>query len=87
LFQSYVTTLFGYGVWTWAIGKHGLVNVAPFSLLVPTSGLIFGWLLYGETLSSISIVGSMLILAGLALLSIPIPKFLNFSREKDKLSQ
>lgn len=76
LFQSYVTTLFGYGVWTWAIGKHGLANVAPFSLLVPVAGLFFGWLFYSETLSTIAIVGSALILLGLALLSaVSIPFF------------
>ena len=71
LFQSYVTTLFGYGVWTWAIGKHGLANVAPFSLLVPVAGLLFGWLLYGETLSVSAILGVALILLGLMLISNP----------------
>lgn len=55
LFQSYVVTLLGYGIWTWAITKHGLSNVAPFSLLIPVSGLFFGWLLYDEALSMPSI--------------------------------
>lgn len=71
LFQSYVTTLFGYGIWTWAIAKHGLSNVAPFSLLVPISGLFSGWVIYDETLSTSSIVGAVLIMLGLILLSIP----------------
>ncbi|MFT7386793.1 MAG: O-acetylserine/cysteine efflux transporter [Candidatus Endobugula sp.] len=71
LFQSYVVTLLGYGIWTWAITKHGLSNVAPFSLLIPVSGLFFGWLLYDEALSAASIIGSLFILLGLALLFFP----------------
>lgn len=71
LFQSYITTLLGYGIWTWAITQHGLSNVVPFALLVPVSGLFFGWLLYDEVLSLPSVVGSLLILLGLALLFFP----------------
>lgn len=70
LFQSFATTLFGYGVWTSAITKHGLANVVPYSLLVPISGLFFGWLLYGETLTPVELMGSGLIIVGLMLLSI-----------------
>ena len=71
LFQSYITTLLSYGIWTWAITKHGLSNVVPFALLVPVSGLFFGWLLYDEVLSLYSTVGSLLFLLGLALLFFP----------------
>ncbi|MEI6896983.1 MAG: EamA family transporter [Psychromonas sp.] len=71
LFQSYVITLFGYGVWTWAITKHGLSNVAPYSLLVPVSGLLSGWFFYNETLSTTSLIGVALIMLGLCLLSFP----------------
>ncbi|MGS2717320.1 EamA family transporter [Eionea flava] len=75
LFQSYITTLLGYGIWTWAITKHGLSHVVPFSLLVPVSGLFFGWVLYDEVLSLPSILGSLLIFLGLFLLSFS-PSFL-----------
>jgi O-acetylserine/cysteine efflux transporter len=39
LFQSYANTLLGYGIWSWLIGKHGAIKVAPYSLLVPVFGL------------------------------------------------
>jgi O-acetylserine/cysteine efflux transporter len=68
LFQAYITTLLGYGVWAWAITRYGLSDVAPFSLLIPVSGLFFGWLIYDEMLSMASVFCSFLILLGLAFL-------------------
>lgn len=70
LFQSFITTLLGYGIWTWAIARHGLMNVVPFSLLVPVSGLFFGWLFYNETMTIPELTGAILILIGLILLSV-----------------
>ena len=71
IFQSYVTTLLGYGVWAHAISRYGLANVAPFSLLVPLSGLMFGWLLYDEVLGTIELAGVTLVISGLVALSLP----------------
>ena len=72
IFQAYITTLMGYGIWTWLIIKNSLSEVAPFSLLVPISGLFFDWLLYQEKLPLMAILGSLLILCGLFMLSIRI---------------
>lgn len=72
LFQALIVTLFGYAVWTHLISKHGLAMVTPYSLLVPVSGLFFGWLLYGERLSSTELIGSALVLLGLVFLTIKI---------------
>ena len=68
VFQALVVTLFGYAVWTQLISKHGLAMVTPYSLLVPISGLFFGWLLYDEVLTSIELIGSGLVLIGLIVL-------------------
>ncbi|WP_230661157.1 EamA family transporter [Psychrobacter sp. I-STPA10] len=70
LFQAFITTLFGYSVWTQLIGQCGLARVAPYSLLVPISGLFFGWILYDETLSVFELAGSLLVLIGLLLLTV-----------------
>jgi EamA-like transporter family. len=72
VFQSLITTIIGYGIWTWAIMRYGLGNVTPYSLLVPVSGLFFGWAIYEEALSSMEVIGSSAILAGLAILSYPV---------------
>ena len=70
VFQALIVTLFGYAVWTRLISEHGLSKVTPYSLLVPISGLFFGWLLYGERLSTIELIGSGLVLLGLILLTV-----------------
>lgn len=70
VFQAFIVTLFGYAVWTRLISEHGLSKVTPYSLLVPISGLFFGWLLYGEVLSMIELIGSGLVLLGLILLTV-----------------
>lgn len=76
VFQAFVVTLFGYAVWTRLISEHGLARVTPYSLLVPISGLFFGWLLYGEVLSTVELLGSGLVLLGLTLLTV------NFTNRK-----
>jgi len=68
VFQALIVTLFGYAVWTQLISKHGLSMVVPYSLLVPISGLFFGWLLYDERLTNIELIGSGLVLIGLIVL-------------------
>ena len=70
LFQSFITTLLGYGIWTMLINKHGLSSVAPYSLLVPIFGLFFGWLIYHEQLALNEILGSLLVIIGLVFLTI-----------------
>lgn len=82
IFQALVVTLFGYAVWTSLIGKHGLAVVTPYSLLVPISGLFFGWLLYDETLSTVEWIGSALVLIGLVLLTIKFSSKGNYNRQE-----
>lgn len=68
-FQAFIVTIFGYSIWTRMITKYGLSSVAPYSLIVPISGLLFSAILYGETPTSIELVGSALVLVGLAVIS------------------
>ena len=69
LFQAGITTILGYGIWTNMITKYGLAIVSPYSLLVPVSGLLFGWVFYQETADFIEVMGSALVLGGLAIMS------------------
>lgn len=64
-FLSFIATIFGVGVWTWLLTKHSASIVAPFTLLVPITGLLSGWLMLGETISGLEIVGGMLVVLGL----------------------
>ena len=82
LFQSFLTTLVGYGLWTRAITRYGLINVAPYSLLVPISGLFCGWVFYNEVMTRIEIIGAILILLGLVLLSVNIHQNINLMKNR-----
>ena len=69
LYQAYISSILGYKVWIYSISKVGLSNVVPYSLLIPVSGLFFGWLIYDEILTQIEIVNTLIILIGLSVLS------------------
>ncbi|VAW18656.1 hypothetical protein MNBD_ALPHA11-1003 [hydrothermal vent metagenome] len=65
IFLSYVATLFGMAAWTWLLTKHPASVVAPFTLLVPITGLASGWLVLGEQVSPLEMVGGALVVLGL----------------------
>lgn len=44
-----IGTVLGSGVWVWLMSRHPAGRVAPFSMLVPVSGLTTAWLVLGET--------------------------------------
>jgi len=65
-YLAFLSTLLGYGLWNWLIGKKGPSAVAPFSLLVPVFGVTSSWLVLGEALTPAHLAAAGLILAGLA---------------------
>lgn len=66
-FLAYPATLFGGGMWNFLLGQHPASTVAPFTLLVPITGLLSGWLVLGETITPIEISGGALVVAGLGI--------------------
>lgn len=58
-------------MWAFLMGRHSAATVAPFALLVPVIGILCGWLVYGETLTTSTIVGGLLIVGGIVLNLIP----------------
>ena len=67
LFQSYITTIFGYWVWNSLMKKYPVSSVAPLSLFVPVSGLITSWLVFDEHIGMGKIIAALLILSGMAI--------------------
>ena len=65
LYVVVLSTLFGFGVWAWLLGKHPASTVAPFTLLVPVVGIASAWLLLSETPSAGELGGAAVVLAGL----------------------
>jgi O-acetylserine/cysteine efflux transporter len=66
LFGVVFATAFGFGAWTWLLGRHAASRVVPFALLVPVSGIASAWIALGEQPTPAELAGGALILAGLA---------------------
>ena len=61
-----VSTFFGYGVWYWLMSRYPASTVAPFTLLVPVVGILTAWLVRGEQPTWGELLGSLVVLVGLA---------------------
>jgi len=67
LFIGWISTVFGYGMWSVLLGRYPASTVAPFTLLVPIAGIGSAALLLGERISGYELAGSALVFAGLLL--------------------
>jgi O-acetylserine/cysteine efflux transporter len=66
-YLTYLSTLFGYGLWSWLIHHLPLSTVAPFTLLVPVVALLSSALLLGEPIQAWKIGTSVLVIGGLCI--------------------
>jgi O-acetylserine/cysteine efflux transporter len=67
LFQSYANTIIGFGIWSMLMRKYATATIAPFSLLVPVTGMASAALVLGEPLQWWKVAAGALVLGGLAL--------------------
>lgn len=68
LFTSFISTVFGFGLWGWLIHKYGPSTVVPFALLVPVFGLASAALFLGDSFQQNEALGSLIVLIGLGLI-------------------
>ena len=59
-----IGTVVGSGAWVWLMSRHPAGRVAPFSLLVPVTGLTTAWLALGETPKLLELVGGLAVVGG-----------------------
>jgi len=76
LYLAIPVTLFGFGIWGFLLKTYDAPTVAPFSLLVPRFGTVSAWLVLGESFSTLRIAGMALIVFGLAVVALPLPRLL-----------
>lgn len=67
LFQSYPTTILGFGIWSILMSKYPAATVAPFTLLVPVTGMLSAALVLDEPLQWWKAAAAFMVLCGLAL--------------------
>ncbi|WP_435198022.1 EamA family transporter [Janibacter sp. GS2] len=63
-YTTVIATVVGSGIWTWLMSHHAAGSVAPFSMLVPVTGLALAWLLLDETPAPLELLGGLLVIAG-----------------------
>ncbi|MDR7034445.1 EamA family transporter [Mesorhizobium sp. BE184] len=63
----YLSTLFGFAVWSRLLGLYPVSTVAPFTLLVPVFGFLGSAVLLGEPVQDWKLIASALVIAGLCL--------------------
>ncbi|ACB74406.1 O-acetylserine/cysteine exporter [Opitutus terrae] len=63
----YGSTLLAYSLWSWLLARHPASTIAPFTLLVPVSGMLSSSLLLGEALPAWKLQAAVLVIVGLAL--------------------
>ena len=66
-------TIIGQGIWFYLVARHPLHSVAPFLLLVPVFSIAAGVAFLQETLSSMTVAGGILIIAGVAVATLGWP--------------
>lgn len=65
LYVAVISTVVGYRIWGELLKRYPAADVAPFTLLVPVTGMAASYVVLGETLSPIRLAGGVLIMAGL----------------------
>jgi O-acetylserine/cysteine efflux transporter len=61
----YLSTHFGYSLWSWLIREYHASTIAPFTLLVPVFGFISSAILLGEEITDWKIHAGILVITGL----------------------
>ena len=64
LYMAAISSILGYVLWYWALGKGGIARVGLFQFLQPVSGVILAALLLSERISLSFALASALILGG-----------------------
>lgn len=70
-FTVVLSTWAGFAVWGKLLSTYTASVAAPFALLVPVFGGLSAYLLLGETLTPLRLIGSVMIFAGLAIILLP----------------
>ena len=69
--QAYPATLFGFGLWAMLMRRYPAAQIAPFTLLVPVSGMLTAALVLHEPLQAWKLAAAAMVVGGLALNQIP----------------
>ena len=66
VYQASLGTFAAYFLWNRAMRKYDVNQTMPFTLTVPIYGVLFGWLVLGETITLSMLIGGILTVSGVA---------------------
>lgn len=64
----------GYGIWYYLVPRYSVNQTMPFTLMVPVFGVASGALMLGERMTPLMLIGSVLTLAGVAVIILRRPR-------------
>ncbi|MEM7226828.1 MAG: EamA family transporter [Pseudomonadota bacterium] len=70
VYLGLVMTVIGYGIWYHLLGKYPVNRSAPFLLLIPVFSILGSVLFLGESLTATLIAGGLVIVAGVAIITL-----------------
>ncbi|OYX06783.1 MAG: hypothetical protein B7Z15_16150 [Rhizobiales bacterium 32-66-8] len=73
-YLAIAATWVGFGIWGKLLKIYPAAQVAPFSMLVPVFGTLSAVLVLGERFSPQRLVGMALVVTGLLVVSLPMPR-------------
>lgn len=73
-YTSVLSTLVGFGLWGVLIRRYGAGTVAPFSMLVPFTGMSSAAIFLGERLAPTDVLGGLLVVGGILLGAVRLPR-------------
>jgi O-acetylserine/cysteine efflux transporter len=79
-FTVVLSTWAGFMIWGKLLSTYTASVAAPFALLVPVFGGLSAYLILGETLTPLRLIGSLMIFAGLAIILLPWARMFNANR-------
>ena len=67
LYLGFIGTVVAYSIWGHLLSRHPASEVVPFALLVPCTGIVSSYLVFGEVFGPLRAAGLILIVVGFAL--------------------
>jgi O-acetylserine/cysteine efflux transporter len=78
IYLGLVASVFAYAIWGSLLQRYSTGAVAPFALLAPAVGAIASSFVYGESFGPMRLAGIGVMLAGLAIVALPLDRIALF---------
>ncbi len=70
IYLGLVMTAVGYGIWYRLLGQYRVNQVMPYLMLLPVTTMISGMLLLDETITAMTALGAVIVIAGVGFITI-----------------